>query len=59
MYEVQMIAGHKDPKMTQVYAHLQPGHLADTAGTIDACVVDTYRTPEGAEAPQASLTHAG
>lgn len=34
LFEVGLILGHKDPKMTMRYAHLQPRHLLSTAEAI-------------------------
>lgn len=34
-YEVQKVLGHKDPRMTQRYAHLAPEHLRGAVGALD------------------------
>lgn len=43
LYEVQRVLGHSTPAMTQRYAHLEPKHLRDAVGALDAAIrgVDT------------------
>ncbi|MCP3998818.1 MAG: site-specific integrase, partial [bacterium] len=36
LYEVQHVLGHSTPVMTQRYAHLQPEHLRQAMGALDA-----------------------
>jgi site-specific recombinase XerD len=41
LYEVQQILGHSDPSVTQRYAHLSPGHLADAVNRLNGFATAT------------------
>lgn len=36
LYAVGQFLGHKTPRMTQRYAHLSPGYMAEAAGKLDS-----------------------
>lgn len=52
LYAVQTLLGHAKPEMTQIYAHLAPGFLADEVGRLAfAAAAPVVRGPTNGPAP--------
>lgn len=55
LYAVGQILGHKTPRMTQRYAHLSPGYMAEAVNKLDGVFADSLPAPEGFALPSETV----